>query len=284
MIDFRPIRLEDRDWIIACRDVARHPFSALSFQSLFTWQREYGLLIGGDSDFFVVKSRQDGGYFAPCGDEEKCRRFLTEAFGREGKQKVLYLTKEQAESAEAEGGYRLRHAPELSEYICSTKALTMQEGYVSYSYRKKCRKFAEEFPYTARRIELEDIPELLGLLGEWEASFQGKERLDLDAIRLSLENFEGLGLEGTIIRTHEGYMAFSLGFSSAPDTYTMAMIKYDQRLSPSVIMPCTCEEARLNAGVLPFCNLEEDLGLQGLRDAKLQCSPIRMQEVYIIEK
>ena len=52
MIDFRPIRLEDRDWIIACRDVVRHLFLALSFQSLLTWQREYGLLIGGDSYFW----------------------------------------------------------------------------------------------------------------------------------------------------------------------------------------------------------------------------------------
>lgn len=283
MIDFRSIRLEDRAWIDHCRDLGKHPFSALSFPSLFVWQRDYGLVIGGDPDFFVVKSKHDGGYFAPCGDEEKCERFLEEAFCEEGKQKVLYLTKEQAERAASEGGYRLRHAPNLSEYICSSKALAIQEGHVSYTYRKKCRKFAQEFPYTAKQIEPEDIPKFLKLVAWWEAAF-GRKKMDLDATRLSLENYEALGMQGVTIRTQEGYMAFIIGFPSALDTYTMSMVKHDLRLTPSVVMVSIHEQAKRLTASFPFCNLEEDLGIQGIRQAKLQCAPIRMQEVYVIEK
>ena len=284
MIEFRPIMLEDAEWINRCRDIEKNPFSALTFQSLYTWQREYGLTIAGDDDFFVIRSVENQGYFAPCGDGEKCRRFLQEAFKREGKQRVLYLTKEQAEMA-ASDGYRMETAPYLSEYICSTPALALKSGHVSATYRKKCRRFAEKFPYTVKRIEPEDIRELLGVIEDWEREFGGKEPLDLDAARLSLENFDALGLRGIMLRTNEeGMIAFSFGFESTPDIYTMSTVKYDRRLSASVTVVCTHEEARLVAKDYPFCNLEEDLGLKGLRDAKLQCAPVAMNEVFMIEK
>ena len=283
MTDFRPIRLSDRDWIERCRDVKLHPFSALSFQSLFTWQKDYGLTIAGDEDFFVVKSVSDGGYYVPCGDEKKCTAFLREAFRQEGSQRVLYLTEEQAVKAETEG-YKRRAAPNLSEYICSTRALALREGHVSATYRKKYRRFAEEFSYTVKKIEREDIDELLAVIDSWEKNLDGSEPLDLGPTRLSLENFEALHLTGIRIRTEEGLTAFSFGFRSAPDIYTMSSVKYDKRLSPAVTVVCTREEAERIAQPCSFCNLEEDLGLPGLRDAKRQCSPVRLQEVFIIEK
>ncbi len=283
MIDFRPVRLSDREWIERCRDINLHPFSALSFQSLFTWQKDYGLTIAGDEDFFVVKSISDGGYYAPCGNEEKGAAFLREAFRREGSQRVLYLTEEQAVRAEAEG-YSRRAAPNLSEYICSTRALALQEGHISATYRQKCRRFAEEFSYTVKKIEPEDIRDLLDVIDAWERDLDGSEPLDLGPARLSLENYEALGLTGIRIRTEEGLTAFSFGFRSAPDIYTMSTVKYDRRLSPAVTVVCTREEAERIALPCSFCNLEEDLGLPGLRDAKLQCSPVRLQEVFIIEK
>ena len=53
-MDYRSITMEDRPWIERCRDPRKNPFTALSFTSLFTWSRDYGLEIGGDDDFFVI--------------------------------------------------------------------------------------------------------------------------------------------------------------------------------------------------------------------------------------
>ena len=57
-MDYRSITMEDRPWIERCRDPRKNPFTALSFTSLFTWSRDYGLEIGGDDDFFVIRSRK----------------------------------------------------------------------------------------------------------------------------------------------------------------------------------------------------------------------------------
>ena len=282
MVKFRKILLEDRAWVECCRDPLVHPFSALSFPSLFTWQEAYGLEIAGDEDFFVVRSRENQGYFAPCGQEEKCRRFLDSALREEGSLRVLYLTGEQAEQAAREG-FAVRRSPALDEYICSTKALALQEGHVSSTYRKKCTRFAQDFPYSAAPITPEDLPLLRGVLASWEAEL-GTRAVDLDAAIKSVEYFEALDLRGILVRTEKGPVAFSFGFESAPDTYTMAVVKYDRALSPAVTAVCTREEAEKVAFPWAFSNLEEDLGLPGLRDAKLQCGPVRMNEVYVIEK
>ena len=279
---FRKILLEDRAWVERCRDPLAHPFSALSFPSLFTWQKAYGLEIAGDEDFFVVRSRENEGYFAPCGQEEKCRRFLETALREEGSLRVLYLTGEQAERL-GEAGYAVSRAPALDEYICPTKALALREGHVSSTYRKKCTRFAQDFPYTASPIVPADLPLLRRVLEDWEAEM-GNRAVDLKAALTSVDHFEALGLRGILVRTEKGPVAFSFGFESAPDTYTMAVVKYDRALSPAVTAVCTREEAEKVAFPWAFCNLEEDLGLPGLRDAKLQCGPVRMNEVYVIEK
>ncbi|MBQ1312850.1 MAG: DUF2156 domain-containing protein [Blautia sp.] len=250
---------------------------------MFTWKVEYGLTIAGDEDFFVIRSIANEGYFAPCGDQEKCKEFLEETFRREGKIRVLYVTEEMAERSKLLG-FRVKKMPELSEYICSTEALALKKGHISHTFRRKCAKFKEEFPYKPEVIREKDIPELLDIIAAWEKDVPVTGALDLSAARLSLENFMALGLSGIVVHTRDGVAAFSFGFRSAPDTYTMSTVKYDKRLSPSVTFVCTHEEAKLVACPYRYCNLEEDLGLPGLRASKLQCSPVKMQEVYTIEK
>lgn len=282
--EFRPIQLEDKEWVERCRDPKEHPFSALTFPSLFMWKDDYGLTISGDDDFFVIHSKENNGFFAPCGDPDKCLGFLHDTFQKDKQIRVLYVTKEQAFQAQA-AGFRARYSPELSEYICSTKALALKEGHISATYRKKVSRFSRDFAYTAKVIRQEDIPELLSIVSDWDKDVEKTGRLDLSAARLSLENYEALGLSGIVLHTRDQIAAFSFGFESAPDIYTMSTVKYDKQLSPSVTLVCTKEEAeQVVLSRYPFCNLEEDLGYPGLRDAKLQCSPVKMQEVFILER
>ena len=143
-----------------------------------------------------------------------------------------------------QAGYRVRHAPELSEYICSTPRLMLKEGHISATYRKKCERFALDFPYTVRKIQEEDIPEMLQVIEELGGIY-GNDAIDLDAAKISLQNFKALGLTGILLRTEDDRIAFSFGFMSAPDIYTMFTVKYDSGLPAQVTAVCTKEEASL---------------------------------------
>ena len=68
---FRPLELSDRAWIEKCRNADVQPFSALTFPSLLTWAETYGMTIGGDEDFYVIRSQHDKAYYMPCGREDK---------------------------------------------------------------------------------------------------------------------------------------------------------------------------------------------------------------------
>ena len=132
-MDYRPLTMEDRDRVEKCRNYQLNPFTALTFTSLFTWRKEYGLEIAGDEDYFVIQSRHDGAYFSPCGDAEKCRKFIEEKV--EAGESILYLTKEQAEALGE--GWEIRKRDDLSEYICATPALALREGFhMSHSFKE----------------------------------------------------------------------------------------------------------------------------------------------------
>ena len=134
--------MTDRAWVEACRDIRVNPFTALSFPSLYSWKDTYGLAIGGDADFFVVRSQHDQAYYCPCGDVQKCRAFIEETCGREKEPHFLYLTREQGEQMKKDGFFTLLR-DDLSEYIASTAAVCAKneryallgDVYTVYPYR-----------------------------------------------------------------------------------------------------------------------------------------------------
>ena len=153
---FRPLELSDRAWIEKCRNADVQPFSALTFPSLLTWAETYGMTIGGDEDFYVIRSQHDKAYYMPCGREDKCAAFMEETARTERPARFVYATETQAEALEKRGWKHLYRA-DLSEYILSTPALALSPGFpVTHSFRYKCRHFSKISPYTVREISFEE--------------------------------------------------------------------------------------------------------------------------------
>ena len=274
-MDFRPLTMEDRPWIDKCRDTRKHPFTALSFTSLFTWSKEYGLEIGGDPDFYVIRSSHDGGVYCPCGDEEKCAAYIESL---EPGSRILYLTKEQAEGLG--DGWEIRLRDDLSEYICATPALALQEGWhMSHSYKDKCRQYKKRHPYEVRPLEKTDLPLMLEIAREWElADPEGAG--DLQSLEQELRFYEKMTLTGVLVTAENGGHAFIMGYENTPEMFTMTMVKHDLSLPLLMTPVCVRELADMLLGRYPWINLEEDLGLEGLRRAKQLYSPVRQEEVY----
>ena len=275
-MDFRPLRLEDQARIKACRDTQEHPFTALSFPSLFAWREAYGLRVAGDADFFVIRSFYDGGYYCPCGVEEKCLAFLESL---EAPARILYLTQEQAKRLEARS-WAIRHRPDLSEYISSAASLAMKEGHMSNSFKVKCRHYRRNLNYSTHTLSEADLPMLCEMLERLEADGSEGDFHDLDVLRTEIENMEALGMRGLALEVPGGYHAFILGYENKADMFTMTMSKHDPALPTETTAVCVHELARIVAGEYPLVNLEEDLGLEGLRKAKELYSPIDRLEVY----
>ena len=275
-MDFRPLYLEDRAWITKCRDTQAHPFTALSFPSLYSWRNTYGFTVAGDADFFVIRSVSDGGYYCPCGDPEKCRMFLENL---EAPAKVLYLTEQQAAALEGRG-WTVRHRDDLSEYIVSTAAEALREGHISKSFRDKCRRFKNRYTYTVDSPEPEQKQIMRKMLATLRLDPEEEVMGDLRVLATEIEDGDAMGMRSYVLQTEGEGNALFIGYENRPDMFTMTMVKHDPTLPPEITAVCVHELALKLDGEYEYINLEEDLGLEGLRRAKALYSPVVRLEVY----
>ena len=279
MTKFRPIELKDRFWIESCRDVRRNPFSSLSFPSLYTWKNTYGFSITGDEDFFAVYSQHDRAYYCPCGKEEKCWAFIDQVCREEKKPHFLYLTREAGEEMKRRG-FKLILRDDLSEYISSAPALALEEGHhMSNSFKMKVRHFQKSTSYAVHPLTEAELPTLRNLARTAEIESRGSMG-DWDVLETELEAFHALGLWGIWLETACEGKAFLLGYENTPEEFTMTMTKHDPSLPIHVTAVLVHEMARRIKDKYSLINLEEDLGMSGLRQAKILYSPVDRLNVY----
>jgi len=275
MIPFREMEVSDREWIVSCRDPRRHPFTALSFTSLFSWRKTYGFTIAGDQDFFVIRSRHDNAYYCPCGEEEKCARFMRETLREESGARFLYLTGEQSRDLQ-EAGFQILPRNDLSEYLSDPASLALEEGHhASNSYKMKVRHFHKNTPYTVRPLSESDLPLMLEIAGKHPGVVGDEE-----VLREEIAHFDLLGLEGLLLETDAGLRAFILGYQDREDVFTMTMSKHESGLPGEITAVLVHALACRLAGKYRLINLEEDLGLSGLRQAKMLYNPVERLNVY----
>ena len=275
-MDFRPLRLEDQGWITKCRDLQANPFTALSFPSLYTWRNAYGFTVTGEDSFFAICSAHDGGYYCPCGEPKKCSAFLDSL---ESPCRVLYLTQQQAESL-AGRGWSIRHREDLSEYIVSVAAEALREGHISKSFRDKCRRFKKTYTYTISVPGPEQKRLMREILRSVHLDPREAVMGDMSVLSAEIEYSEQLGMRTYLLQTEGKGNALFVGYENKPDMFTMTMVKHDPTLPPETTAVCVHELARLLDGQYLYMNLEEDLGLEGLRRSKMLYSPVDRLEVY----
>ena len=109
----------------------------------------------------------------------------------------------------------------------------------------------------------------LSLLGEWEA------------IRETMKNYGSLGLRGGVITIEGKVEAFSVGELLNNTTAVVHIEKANPEIAElyTVINQQCAENCWEN---VPYINREQDLGIPGLREAKLSYHPHHMEEKYRI--
>ena len=101
------------------------------------------------------------------------------------------------------------------------------------------------------------------------------------ATRTTLEYAEELGLKGGVILVDGKVEAFSMGELYRPD---MAVIHVEKANNDLLgLYPLMCQQFVANAwSGVPFINREEDMGLEGMRKAKLSLNPCGFVQKYTL--
>lgn len=168
------------------------------------------------------------------------------------------------------------------DYLYEIDRLADLPGKKLHAKRNHIRRFDEQFPdWLAEDITPANVPECVELERQWTAIRQeeegGEETVSEETVAVieALYHMDKLGLEGLLIRADGSPVAFSLGGLITPECFDVNFEKSFgdiQGAYPAI----NREMARLVRERHPqvkWLNREDDLGLEGLRRAKLSYQP-----------
>ncbi len=295
---YREIRIGDEPIFEKYLSRANRQSADYAFANLFAWSGFYGTLWREQEGFLVIRFRIDGSekwaYLEPLGtgDRRKILEFIRQDAKSIGEPLCFFsLSPEFAESLQTmpeSKSLRIYKNRDFGNYIYPKEQLAELAGKKFHSKRNHIERFQKLYPdFRFKEISTkEDFQSLNRLLDKWLRSQEKQTRTILEEkamIEKSLANYRELELFGIILFVKENPVAFSFGSQVTRDTFCVHVEKADASYEGAYAMI-----NQLLAKSLPetiqYINREEDMGIPGLRKAKLSYHPERItEEVFAYE-
>ena len=289
-LSFSPVGLEDRDRIFAYSSVFGEGSCQYSPASMFGLEEKYGdAVCERDGLLYVLRSRLCDAarrvYLFPLGDAEKLadgvRRVMEDARARGRRTAFASLTDRQRDFllAAFPGRFAVSEDRDAAEYVYRTESLATLSGNRLMKRRAEVHAFWRRYGDRASVAALStaDVPEVLAFEARWlreNAATHDAEALAREArmIARQLGAFDALRLRGVVLRIDGAVAGFAYGTKLDGDCYDAIAEKGDRSV-PNVHKVLRRETARLCAADCAYVNLEEDLGIPGLRTMKTAWHP-----------
>ena len=200
-----------------------------------------------------------------------CRMVLTNM----SENMVLRLEREMV------GQLRYWYDREYSDYIYEVDDLIRLSGSKYHGKKNHLNKFLNTYAFSEDNIE-----ECRRMKEEWAVRKGGdieEYREELDIIDKVLDNYDKFNLIGGLIRIDGKVSAFTIGEAISEDTFVTHFEKADEDI-PGLYQAINQQFAANSISGFKYVNREDDIGLPGIRQAKLSYRPVMMFDKYNAEK
>lgn len=292
MLEFREIAISDKERINQALEISDFMGCEYSFANNLAWRRLANSKIAFYKDFYICASFNDNTkppcYILPAGRGDyrevidEMRRhseslgFPLVMFGLTDKTLPL-LTELYPDQFTAELDR------DSSDYIYLRSDLAELAGKKFHAKRNHLARF-KELDYEYSPITEHDFDDCIYFLTE---QYNSKNLIDHSfiaeqfAINTYFSHFEELGLKGGIIRIDGKIYALTIGEHLNSETFCVHIEKADTSYNGiyagiNNLFVCSATEGH------KYINREEDLGLEGLRKAKLSYNPAFILNKYEI--
>ena len=290
--DFSPISLEDKPLFDA--HYSRYPpsHSDEMFTTMCSWMSytsyHYTFV---DKALLIYGQHKDTTFFrTPHGTAPK--HLFEELFAlarKEGEDPPVYILGESNLKA-ITAQYPTLHLNEhrnYFDYVYRTADLASLQGSAYSKIRNRLNKFTKHVEYFIEPITPDNMEQVHIFLKRWclWKDCDSDEILahEKQAILYSMDHFFDLGLSGLLLRINGRIEALAVYEQLNEHT---AVVHYEKG-SPyfdGIYKAINKETARLLEPQYTYINREEDMGIAGLRKAKMSYRPHHMSKVYIISK
>ena len=312
MIDliFKEIELSDSKWI-------RELFSAPDFNSedynftfQFLWKNTFKSKIARMGDLALVQYNMNGrkSYLMPVGraDEHQVADIISSMLndssllGDDGRLVFYGVLPSQMDFLERYFGGRF--TSEVSrmgaDYIYDAQTLKTLSGKKYQAKRNFANGFRRLYNWKFEPITEENLAECLQMNDEWcRRNGCGQDfwkNNEFCAVRVALNNYKALDLDGGLLRVDGNVVAFTIGERTSSDTLLVhiekALTEYRgayQAMSQEFLGymdGVLRQRENIPEGTPAFTlvNREDDSGDENLRKAKMEYHPIEIKEKYLV--
>ena len=288
MIPFKDLTLEDKETIIKYTMNSDRRNCDLSFSNLCSWRFLYDTQFAEVDGFLVLKfwANEKLAHMMPIGegDLKKVVEDLEVNANEEHKELwMLGVTPDMKEEIEKimPGKFVFTPNRDYADYIYLRTDLATLSGKKYQAKRNHINKFKKTYNYEYVDLTPEHIQECLRLESEWCKQNGCEEQEGMlnenRAIIYALTHFEKLGLTGGLLRVDGKIAAFIFGMPISHDTFGVHVEKADINIDGAYTM-INYKFANHIPEQYIYVNREEDLGLEGLRKAKLSYHPVIILE------
>lgn len=298
MLSFKKIELSDKSLFEEYSLCHGYHNLEASFANIYLWRKAWNIKMATDDIalYLLLDNGQGQRFMLPpfLNDCDinigqgilRCEEFLKKEFNM-----PLYLkgvTPQFKEKIETDCPDQFIFTPDRAnfEYVYRSEDLANLKGKKYHAKRNHINKLISNHEFEYRTYTTEYYDQCIDLQKQW---IQNKGEVDesyeqeLNVTKEALTHIDTLGLKCGLLFVDGELQAFSIGEKHGDD---MAII-HIEKANPNIqgTFPLINREFVRNEWMdVEFINREEDMGLEGLRRAKMSYNPVFLLEKYICER
>ena len=285
-IEWKKIGLSDRE-LFENMGENKDGIAMFSFASMFFWKDFYNTSYAIIDDNIVAKGTSDDGeeviYF-PRGLEGDVEKIIGTAVENcVGKPSFMPLTESIAKKiTDIYPTLKMSVIDGKCEYVYNQSDLATLVGKKYHAKRNHIAKFDKNYACEYISISKDNVGLLRDCAKYMFDTIENSPEDEFTAINCAIDNFDLLGLRACVITVDGGYVAYSIGSSVNDEVADIHFEKADRRYEGSYAK-VNNSFAKYGFEDKKYLNREEDLGIEGLRKAKLSYYPCKLNQMYKIE-
>lgn len=259
--------------------------SEFTFTNLYSWRAIYKISLASLDGCIVLRSEKDNKkrFFMPLGEGDI--KSVMEQILNEKNSIFFRLPEDVAAYFLNDSHFTLELDRDNSDYLFRTQDLVKLQGKKYDGKRNLIKKFKSAYKYEYLRLDASNIKECLDFEEKWCSvkDCDGVEGLNNErqAIREMVGNCSDFALAAGAIKVEGKICALAISEKLNKNTLVMHVLKAGPNM-PGLYQTITNEFLAAEAKDFEYVNFEQDLGVPGLRKAKLSYNPIKLINKYTL--
>ena len=285
-IDFHSVTVADKPLFDYYVHSLEEQNCDLNFANIFCWSDTYHSEVAEAADFLIVRFDNGGvkSYMQPVGRGNKAtvlELLRQDAFEQNVPLRLYGLSQEWRnfleENYPSEFAFDAPRA--LCDYIYRVEDLAQLRGRKYQPKRNHINHFVARHRWHVEPLNRGNIKDCYALNKRWLKGREmgDAERAEQQALHRAFDNFESLLLRGLVLYAENRVAAFSYGTPINQKTFCTHIEKHDGDVEGAATMINRLMAQSLE-DEFEFVNREDDLGLEGLRFAKMSYHPTLLLE------